>query len=145
MFCPAVAHANRAQASNDAPIALEDGRWLSHFALPHEEKKIFAFRATTSPNDARGAGADLHELLQCSSLETSPALARSGSLHLSARAGSCDSSMAPAAAPPPDLVRELVALSRAMQEKDAQGSCRLAWARKQAGAMSRLQRCFRFS
>jgi len=78
----------------------------------------------------------LHELLQCSSLETSPALARSGSLHLSARAGSCDSPTAPAA-PPPDLVRELVALSRAMQDKDAQGCSRLEWARKQAGAMRR--------
>lgn len=42
------------ESSNDAPLLLEDGSWLSHYALPHEEKKVFAFRLSCSA-DARSA------------------------------------------------------------------------------------------
>ena len=71
------------EASDDAPVRLEDGRWLTHYKLPHEEKKVFAFRL-----DARTrVGAELHDLaLHSSSLAMSSStapLGRSGLLRLS--------------------------------------------------------------
>ena len=42
------------EASDDAPLLLEDGRWLSNYALPHEEKKVFAFRLSCSAASVRG-------------------------------------------------------------------------------------------
>lgn len=128
------------ESSDDAPVVLEDGRWLSHYTLPHEEKKIFAYRlgsisgsSTTrvhrAQSHAMGVGSDLRELLHSSTA----ALGRSSSLHVSART-SCESSVPEHM---PALVRDLVVLSCAMQEKDTRVESRLSLARTQVQAMSR--------
>jgi hypothetical protein len=126
------------EATDDAPVELEDGRWLSHYALPHEEKRVVAYRqrgccsARLRAGDLRlrGVGADLRDLLH----SMGSALGRSGLLSISGRASSCDSG---AAESTPALLRELLALSGALQEKDTRMDSRLSMARKQVEAMGR--------
>lgn len=31
------------EASDEVPVLLRDGEWLSHYALPHDEKTVFCF------------------------------------------------------------------------------------------------------
>jgi len=145
-------HANlwqaHAQSTDDAPVELEDGRWLSRYALPHEEKRVVAYRqrgccsarlpvgacgapgALSAP--PRGVAADLRDLLH----SMGSVLSHSGLLSISGRASSCDSSGA-AADGVPALLRELAMLSSALQEKDTRVESRLSLARKQVKVMGR--------
>ena len=141
------------ESCDDGPVVLEDGRWLSHYSLPHEEKKVYAYRLGSidgsgsgsgsggcsgsgsgtrgheTQSHAMGVGAELRELLH-----STTALSRSGTLHLSGRASSCES---PLPEHTPAIVRDLVVLSRALQEKETRVESRLSFASKQVDAMSR--------
>ena len=117
------------EASDDAPVRLEDGRWLTHYKLPHEEKKVFAFRL----DERTRVGAELHDLaLHSSSLAMSSStapLGRSGLLRLS---GSEDGDSARLdEAKVPAEVRELARAANEMADRETRLAARLALARRQ--------------
>jgi len=125
-------------------VLLEDGRWLSHYVLPDEKKRVFAYRFSSTASCAAaaasstnkcvvlgplGVGADLRNLLQqSSSLVTNSGL--SVSITLTGRAPDVNEST-------PEQLSELATLLRGMQDKDTRADARLALARKQVHAMRR--------
>ncbi len=124
-------------------MLLEDGRWLSHYVLPDEKKRVFAYRFSSTASCAAaaasstnkcvvgplGVGADLRNLLQqSSSLVTSSGL--SVSITLAGRAPDVNEST-------PEQLSEVATLLRGMQDKDTRADARVALARKQVHAMRR--------
>ncbi len=123
-------------------MLLEDGRWLSHYVLPDEKKRVFAYRFSSTASCAAaaasstnkcvvlgplGVGADLRNLLQqSSSLVTNSGL--SVSISLTGRAPDVNEST-------PEQLSELATLLRGMQDRDTRADARLTLARKQVHAM----------
>eukprot|EP00288_Rhodomonas_lens_P007254 CAMPEP_0177725390 /NCGR_PEP_ID=MMETSP0484_2-20121128/19225_1 /TAXON_ID=354590 /ORGANISM="Rhodomonas lens, Strain RHODO" /LENGTH=511 /DNA_ID=CAMNT_0019237899 /DNA_START=81 /DNA_END=1613 /DNA_ORIENTATION=- len=57
------------EASDEVPVLLRDGEWLSHYALPHDEKTVFCFdtvaiSAAASGDEASNSGQARGHLLE---------------------------------------------------------------------------------